>query len=73
MNDKSFTRSGMGDGPSTGVKKESVPGGTMMTATGQNNVHGVDLPNTLGGKMGGSTTNLAHSLSGASAVQRAKG
>lgn len=68
-----FTRSGMGDGPSTGIKKEPVPGGTMMTATGQNNVHGVSLPNTLGGKMGGGTTNLSHSLVGTGAVQRAKG
>lgn len=68
-----FTKSGMGDGPSTGIKKESMPGGTMMIATGQDNVHGVSLPNTLGGKMGGSTTNLSHSLAGASAVQRAKG
>lgn len=68
-----FTKSGMGDGPSAGIKKESMPGGTLMTATGQNNVHGVDLPNTMGGKMGGGITNLAHSLNGASAVQRAKG
>lgn len=69
-----FTRSGMGDGPSAGVKKESAPNGqTIMTATGQDNVHGVHLPNTLGGKMGGSDTNLSHSLSGTSAVQRAKG
>lgn len=68
-----FTKNPMGDGPSAGVKKESMPGGTMMIATGQDNVHGVNLPNTLGGKMGGSTSNLAHSLTGASAVQRAKG
>lgn len=30
---------------------------------------GISLPNERGGKMGGSPTNLAHSLSGASAVQ----
>lgn len=68
-----FTSNPTGSGPSSGIKKESVPGGTIMTATGQDNVHGVDLPNTLGGKMGGSNTNLSHSLSGASAVQKAKG
>jgi hypothetical protein len=28
------------------------------------------LPDTKGGKMGGSTTNLSHSLSGSSAVQK---
>lgn len=68
-----FTRSGMGDGPSTGIHNETMPGGTMKIATGQDNVHGVKLPNTLGGKLGGSDTNLSHSLVGASAVQRAKG
>lgn len=68
-----FTRSGMGDGPSSGIHNESMPGGTMKIATGQDNVHGVSLPDKLGGKMGGSTSNLSHSLTGASAVQRAKG
>jgi hypothetical protein len=36
----------------------------------QDNAGNMDLPNTKGGKMGGSTTNLSHSLSGASAVQK---
>jgi hypothetical protein len=36
----------------------------------QDNAGGMKLPNTTGGKMGGSTTNLSHSLSGASAVQK---
>lgn len=36
----------------------------------QDNAGSHELPNTKGGKMGGSTTNLSHSLSGASAVQK---
>jgi hypothetical protein len=48
-------------------------GGKIKSAYPQDNVHGLDLPNTKGGKMGGSPTNLAHSLSGASAVQRQSG
>lgn len=36
----------------------------------QDNAGNVKLPNETGGKMGGSVTNLSHSLSGASAVQR---
>lgn len=65
-----FTKSGMGEGKSTGIKTESMPGGRIMSAFPQDNVHGVDLPNTTGGKMGGSTTNLSHSLRGSSAVQK---
>lgn len=48
-------------------------GGTMLSAFPQDNVHGVDLPDTRGDDMKGSATNLAHSLSGASAVQRQTG
>lgn len=36
----------------------------------QDNAGGHKLPDETGCKMGGSTTNLAHSLSGASAVQK---
>lgn len=68
-----FTKSGMGDGPSSGVKTTAMPGGTIKTGFPQDNVHGVSLPDTKGGSMGGSTSNLSHSLSGASAVQRATG
>lgn len=68
-----FTKSGMGDGLSSGIKNTSMPGGTMKSAYPQDNVHGVSLPDEMGGKMGGSDTNLSHSLVGASAVQRAKG
>jgi hypothetical protein len=48
-------------------------GGKIKSAYPQDNVHGLDLPDTKGGKMGGSPTNLSHSLSGASAVQRQTG
>lgn len=72
--DSVFTRSGMGSGPSSGLKRTSMPGGgSDLAAYPQDNVHGVDLPNTMGGKFGGSDTNLSHSLQGASAVQRSKG
>ena len=48
-------------------------GGKIKSAYPQDNVHGLDLPNTKGGKFGGSATNISHSLSGASAVQRQSG
>lgn len=69
-----FTREGMGKGPSTGMKRSSMPhGDSDLVAYPQDNVHGVDLPNTRGGSFGGSVTNLSHSLQGPSAVQRSKG
>lgn len=70
-----FTRSGMGSGPSAGMKrtKAGSHGDSDLAAYPQDNVHGLDLPNTRGGPMGGSVTNLSHSLEGASAVQRSKG
>lgn len=64
-----FTKSGMGDGKSAGIKRS----GPIMSAYPQDNVHGVDLPDTTGGKMGGSPTNLKHSLTGTSAVQDGPG
>jgi hypothetical protein len=69
-----FTGNSVGGSPgdSDGLKKTSMPGGTMLSAYPQDNIHGVNLPNTRGGKMAGSDTNLSHSLSGASAVQRCK-
>lgn len=69
-----FTRNSIGGSPgeSNGVKKSSAPGGSIHVAYPQDNVHGVSLKNTMGGKMGGSDSNIGHSLSGASAVQRQK-
>lgn len=78
--DNVFTRSGMGGKPgdSEGLKTTKGAnvggGGSILHAFPQDNVHGVDLPDChYGEPMGGSETNLSHSLSGASAVQRQKG
>lgn len=70
--DSIFTGNPTGGSPgdSAGVKTMKVPEGTIKSAYPQDNVHGVSLPNTTGDTMGGSCTNLKHSLSGASAVQR---
>lgn len=69
--DSVFTGNPMGGTPgeSAGQKSMKVPGGTIKSAYPQDNVHGVDLPNTTGDTTGGSCTNLKHSLTGASAVQ----
>jgi len=66
-----FTGNSTGGSPgeSAGIKRDSMPGGTHMRAFTQDNVHGVNLKNTMGKELGGSETNLAHSLSGASAVE----
>lgn len=49
-------------------KTQSVArGGTIRTDYARDN-SSHDLPETMGGKMGGSTTNLAHSISGAASV-----
>lgn len=61
------TNDGARDGKSTGIKKD---GNNIMSAYPQDNASNVSLPNERGGKMGGSPTNLSHSLSGASAVQK---
>lgn len=74
-----FTRSGMGGSPGETSSQKSTKGanvgggGSILVAHGQDNVHGVDLPDTMGCAMGGSDTSLSHSLSGSSAVQRQRG
>lgn len=75
MQNNVFTRSGMGGKPggSNDMKSSKMPGGTMKTATGQDNVHGVDIPDELGCSMGGGHDNLSHSLTGTGAVPRVKG
>lgn len=75
MQNSVFTRSGMGGKPggSNDIKSSKMPNGTMKTATGQDNVHGVDISDELGGKMGGGHDNLSHSLTGTGAVPRVKG
>jgi hypothetical protein len=57
-------------GSTYAVKTSSMPGGTINVAYGMDNVHGVSLPNTMGKELAKSCTDLSHSLSGASAVQR---
>jgi hypothetical protein len=44
-------------------------GQTIVRSFGRDN-SSHDVPNSHGKEMGGSTTNLSHSLSGASAVQK---
>jgi hypothetical protein len=60
------TNDGATDGKSTGMKKD----GSILSAYPQDNAGNMSLPDTRGGKMGGSTTNLSHSLRGSSAVQK---
>ena len=73
--DSVFSGNPMGGSPgeSAGLKRTKTPDGTDLAAYPQDNVHGVNLPDTKGGSMGGSVTNLSHSLTGASAVQRSRG
>ena len=66
-----FTTNDLGGKPGkSDMQKKS---GDILSAYPQDNVHGVDLPGTMGESMGGGVTNLSHSLTGASAVQRSKG
>lgn len=64
-----FTGNPMGDGKSAGVTSQKVPGGTIRCDYAQDNIHGLDLPNTRGKELAGGPSNLSHSLKGASAVQ----
>lgn len=70
-----FTGNPMGGTPGKTpmIKSAKGGGGTIMSPYPQDNVHGVDLPNTTGDTMGGGPTNLKHSLTGASAVQTGSG
>jgi hypothetical protein len=66
-----FTGNSIGGKPgeSDGLVRKSVPGGKLLSAYPQDNVHGLDLPDCMGGSFGGGDTSLSHSLTGASAVQ----
>jgi hypothetical protein len=69
-----FTENNLGEGKSAGIVDEKANFGQIIkTAYPQDNVHGVSLPDERGGTMRGSSTNLAHSLTGASAVQDGPG
>ena len=74
-----FTGNPMGGKPGDSEMQKKVKGaevggaGSILSAYPQDNVHGVELSGTMGESMGGSVSNLGHSLTGASAVQRSKG
>jgi hypothetical protein len=53
---------------SKGIVDKKVDGGKIRTSYPRDNASSHKLPNTRGKSMGGSTTNLGHSLTGASAV-----
>lgn len=53
-----------------GVGRESANRGTNMKTFFPRDNSSFSVPNAKGGKMGGSSTNLAHSLGGASATQK---
>ena len=65
-----FTTNSIGGKPgdSDGLIRKKVPGGTLLSAYPQDNIHGVSLPDCHGGSFGGSDSNLKHSLSGAGMV-----
>lgn len=54
---------------SNGIKRD----GKIMSSFPQDNAGNMSLPDEMGGKMGGSPTNLKHSLKGVSAVQDGPG
>ncbi len=62
-------------GKNAGMVTKSIGHGgqKILSAYPQDNVHGVDLPHTMGGKFAGGPDNLAHSLKGTSAVQTGPG
>lgn len=64
-----FTGNSTADGKPTGTTSQKVDGGTIRCDYAQDNVHGLDLPNTRGKELAGGVHNLSHSLKGASAVQ----
>jgi hypothetical protein len=76
-----FTGNSTADGKSAGMVTTRVGGAgakggagqKILSAYPQDNVHGVDLPDTRGGSFRGGPTNLAHSLKGSSAVQEGPG
>lgn len=75
-----FTETNMGTGKSAGIRDSKAGGGgaagpnqTIKCAYPQDNVHGLDLPNTTGGPMRGSPNNISHSLKGATVVQDGPG
>lgn len=76
-----FTGNSTSKGKSEGMVTKRVGGNgpkggdgqKILSAYPQDNVHGLDLPDTRGGSFRGGPTNLAHSLKGTSAVQEGPG
>lgn len=69
-----FTTNDMGKGPSSGITNKDVGNGqTLKSAYPQDNVHGYAVEDLRGGSFAGGDKNLAHSLTGASAVQDGPG
>jgi hypothetical protein len=70
-----FTGNSTGKGKSSGIATKGIGHGgqKIMSAYPQDNIHGVDLPDTRGGSFRGGPDNLKHSLSGTSAVQTGPG
>lgn len=76
-----FTGNSTGKGKSEGMCTSKAGGSgakggsgqKILSAYPQDNVHGVDLPDTRGGSFRGGPTNLSHSLKGTSAVQEGPG
>jgi hypothetical protein len=70
-----FTDNSVAKGKSEGIKDKNIGygGQHIKTAYPMDNIHGLDLPDTMGGTLRGGPDNLKHSLSGASAVQRGPG
>lgn len=59
-----------GKSPSSGISHTKIGSGqTLNSAYPPDNQSGYPVENTKGGSFGGSTTNLSHSLNGASVVQ----
>jgi hypothetical protein len=65
-----FTENSIGGSPgdSNGLIRKGIPGGTLLSAYPQDNIHGVSLPDCHGGSFAGSDTNLAHSIKGSGMV-----
>ncbi len=70
-----FTGNSVGDGKPSGIKDKGIGfgGQSIKSAYPMDNIHGLDLPDTMGGSLRGGPDNLKHSLTGASAVQRGPG
>ena len=58
------------EGKSSGIKDTAVKGGTIRRSFAPDNRRGLETAGDTGKELGGSTTNLSHSLRGSSAVNK---